>query len=1059
MKKWSKLVLATMLSVGTLLVSGCIENIEPEGIADLRGAKAELLRAQTALQAAQAAKVEAEAALVLAKAKVEEAIAKQEEAKAKYEEAVALKAQYEAEAQNITNESARADLEKKIAENELAIEAAIEAAELASAQMMTQLLNAESAAIEAQKAVEQALRDLEIARATLTTAEADAISKYEGAVKTARDNVKTATETLQSKSLALARVIAEIDENGKSTFIKSKENDVRLKVAALEAAVMAEEKALALLELDADVVDWDAQLQEMEDELAALEKEYLTLSKKYIDENAAVLVAVGELKEGIEEYEKITGYKLDFDSEGDTPYDMGTGLFSIIQGTQSQAIPVPDVLIKNDVLGDFSISSEEFYYGKEDVILYLFDSDIASFAYDLNYYKYYDESMLAIEKAEIAKMEEDPVHVAAMERHADAAAAVESGKYLDYFKKHVYTEDNGFVDFDIEEAIADYNEALAAFEKGIADYEAEEVRLTVDEAKHAEITAAETAEKNAAEAVKAKGYQDAESKYAAAEAAYDKAAAAHDAAVYKRDRAIEVAEKTAGANEAEMTTFEAAYIEATASEEDKAKHALYVKALEEIKKARDAYDDPDPEVKTDPASIWAAAQTKWAEDIDLYKYPTGSVYADINAAYTDKLEDIEVKYDAIWADFYSKYPNFSTEYTDYWNALLLTLRTDLSTAATALDAPVAGVLLKDQNKTIDVENGVNLYDYYGNSYVLNLEITGVPWFLVEDGKFVSVTFDDLLDKDYFVVEGELINAADDLWYEIELEITLDNTSTDDYYVYADECPDYPMSHMSYEDFCEFFKAFMGTDYDRITDIDWTPTSMTLIEYYLARMIQENDEKKMMEEYAAIPAHIEAIEAAKDEFIAYVAEVEAELDEFKATVEGIVPAYIADLLPLYDEAMKFEVQAKVLETQYEVIEEIIADYVDGLSGATPPAETLEALEEELKAAYDGAVTNRITAESDLLEAEWALEELKAGNLNAVEIAQLEYDRAAEELAEAIAKLDKANAKLQEILAIIYDGGEIPEDPGTGDEGGEIPEDPGAGDEGDEDEGGEDDIPAA
>ena len=72
MKKWSKLVLATMLSVGTLLVSGCIESIEPEGIADLRGAKVELLNAQAALQMAQAAKAEADAALVLAEAKIKE---------------------------------------------------------------------------------------------------------------------------------------------------------------------------------------------------------------------------------------------------------------------------------------------------------------------------------------------------------------------------------------------------------------------------------------------------------------------------------------------------------------------------------------------------------------------------------------------------------------------------------------------------------------------------------------------------------------------------------------------------------------------------------------------------------------------------------------------------------------------------------------------------------------------------------------------------------------------------------------------------------------------------
>ena len=87
-------------------------------------------------------------------------------------------------------------------------------------------------------------------------------------------------------------------------------------------------------------------------------------------------------------------------------------------------------------------------------------------------------------------MEKDPSHVAAMERHADAAAAVKSDKYLDYLNKYVYTEENGYdPDFEIEKAIADYNDALAAFEKGLADYEAEAVRLTKDQAAYEEIDA------------------------------------------------------------------------------------------------------------------------------------------------------------------------------------------------------------------------------------------------------------------------------------------------------------------------------------------------------------------------------------------------------------------------------------------------------------------------------------------------------------------------------------------------------------------------------------------
>ena len=161
MKKWSKLVLATMVSMGTLMISGCIENLEPAGIADLRGAKAELLRAQTALQAAQAAKVEADAALVLAQAKVQEAIAKQEEARVKYFEAEALAEQYRAELLSIQNEEARTMLEALIADQEAAMVAAEQEAALAAEQFKIDMLNALTQLADAQLQYDQALIDID----------------------------------------------------------------------------------------------------------------------------------------------------------------------------------------------------------------------------------------------------------------------------------------------------------------------------------------------------------------------------------------------------------------------------------------------------------------------------------------------------------------------------------------------------------------------------------------------------------------------------------------------------------------------------------------------------------------------------------------------------------------------------------------------------------------------------------------------------------------------------------------------------------------------------------
>ena len=358
-----------MLSVGTLLVSGCIENIEPEGIADLRGAKAELLRAQVALQAAQAAKVEAEAALVLAQAKVQEAIAKQEEAKAKYEEALALKAQYEAEAQNITNESARADLEKKIADNEAAIEQAKLDAELYALQLQEDILAAEEAAIKAQQKVDEAMRDLAVAKATLTSAEEGAITALEAAVTTARNTVESKTTALHNATIALAKAMAEIDESGNYTMVATLEQAVVVAQAELDAALEAEAEAKALLEVDKTIVDWDAKIKEYKAKLDSMDRAYMKYGEEKAALGAEISYALDQIDDKIELYENTTGYKLDFDYTSDNPLEWGTGLFSNIQGTPTETIDVPDVLIKNEVLGDFTISGETYTYGEEDVIV------------------------------------------------------------------------------------------------------------------------------------------------------------------------------------------------------------------------------------------------------------------------------------------------------------------------------------------------------------------------------------------------------------------------------------------------------------------------------------------------------------------------------------------------------------------------------------------------------------------------------------------------------------------------------------------------------------------
>ncbi|MBR2390718.1 MAG: hypothetical protein IKA94_07990, partial [Mogibacterium sp.] len=637
MKKWSKLVLATMLSVGTLLVSGCIENIEPEGIADLRGAKAELLRAQTALQAAQAAKVEADAALVLAQAKVQEAIAKQEEARVAYVEAEALAAQYRAEREKLINEGISTDnqlaliaLENQIAAQEAAMVDAERQAALAAEEFKIEMLDVLKRLEEAQLSYDQALLDIELARNTLTFEQESYLNSLLQTVKSAKVAVVEKTRNLEDATETLTKALATVDEaEAKNVAVRAQTRTIARYHAELEGLKEAQAEMEALLELDPDLTDWDAEREALEEEIAALDKEMKVLEKEREDKEAETEKAVSQLNESIDLYENTTGYLLDYDNSSDDPEDWGTGLFKKIQNPYaiSEYITVPDVQIKNDVLGDFQIIGNSYAYGEEDEVIRIFDNAIMGYKYDDMYFKHYDLYWKEVSEAEIAKKESAEDYLASLERYNDAVAATKTGDYLAYFAKHEYTVDNGYPeDYDFVEEVATYNEALKAFKAGIAEYEAEEVRLTVDQIQEEEIQNAYDSELATLKAERAKGYQDAEAKYAAAEAKYEKAYYVNEAAKEKRDRAIEVAEKTADATEAEMETFEATYVEAAASDEDKTKHALYVKALADIKKARDDYQNPDPEVKTDPESIWAAAQEQWIKDQELYDY-AGGYYA------------------------------------------------------------------------------------------------------------------------------------------------------------------------------------------------------------------------------------------------------------------------------------------------------------------------------------------------------------------------------------------------------------------------------------------------
>ena len=999
------------------MFSSCLENIEPEGIKDLRGAKAELLRAQTALQAAQAAKLEADAALVLAQAKVQEAIAKQQEA-------IALKLQYEAELAQIQNEAEKAAIEQRIAE--------IEAQALITAeQLKAELLEAQAATTRAQAMYEAALKDLAVAKSTLTANEQAAVAALEAKVIAARNEVESKTVALQKAGVALSRAVAEIDDAGKSTMIAALEQAVVVAQAELEAAVEAEAEAKALLEVDKTIVDWDAKLQEYEAELDSISRAVVASQEKY---NAAVAesgYALEQVADKVEEYVETTGYVLDFDPSAGEPTDWGTGKFVAIQDPYliTREIEVPAVWIKNEVAGDFVIPDGTTYvYGEGDAVLKnYFDAAINEYTYAYEYWRNYELRGNAVWAEELAGFEKSPAYLRELEYFNDVLAADKSGDYLTFFKKW------GSEDYDVEAAIAEYNDALAAFEKGIADYQAVELKLVEDEAAFAQLENEYDVEKAKLDAEKAAGYQDVEAKYTAAKSAYDKALLVYEAAETRRDRAVQVAEATAGATKAEMETFEAAYVDAAATDEEKAKHALYVKALEEIKKAEEAFDNPDPAVKTDPVGVYAAALEQWLKDQKLYDYNGGSydsesLYAAINKSYTEKKEDLDNKYDIKRAELRAKYPNFSEEYTDNWKAQLDGLRQNLENAYDKLDQWVDGYYC-DADYDDYYGYAVNIYDYNGDfDYEYELPLYDVPSYLVPEPtsyiaewKPVAIKLEDLSDKTYFM-EEYLEPASEYMFESLELEVEFDDSSTENYELYADETADYPYVVPTYETVLDMFETTIkaaGYTLDDIRNIYIDSSYGVLADYYAEKIWYEIYTTGTDEYYNAVPDHIKAIEAAKAEFEAYVAAKNAELDEMKAEIEKAVTSLLDVIIPVYEEYLVQDAKSSVLTYTIMLLKNSIASYIDTYGdGTTPSPETLEAFEEALETAYNAAVDARIAAQKAVAEAEWAVTEAEAGNLNAVEIAQVKYDRAVTELAEAMAKLDGVTAALQDLLAVIF-----------------------------------------
>lgn len=1055
------------------MFSSCLENIEPEGIKDLRGAKAELLRAKTALEEANAAKVNAEAAFVQAQAKIQEAIAKQEEAKAAYEAAVARLKELEVEKQTALDQI---EIEKAIAEAQAEIAEAEALAAVYAAQLERDLLYVQAEIAKNQAALEKALKDLAIAKNTLTPEQQGAIASLELAVTTAKNDVEAKTVALEAAAKQLATMLAEVDEAkiNKAVFALAEREVIKAK-AYLEGKIEAEAEAKAALELDPSVTDWEAKVEAYEAEIAKLDSEWYKKDAE-IDEQMAPMRdsaktdgAIGKMAAN---YTGHTGYE----------FDENTGFFSKIKGTTSSTFPIGEVVVTAPVDeegtalfgGDFNLNTPEYTYDEEDDVIKVFETRLKTLS-KINAKTY--ETQIAIEEAKIAESKNNPYNKYNLEKYNDAVAAYNAGDVLAYFNKYVFDED-----FDLTVAVKEYNDALKAMEAAVKNFNDNYDKYNPDYSEEFEVAlAAQVKAYNDAAVVKAQEYQKAEddNKYAYnkdvwadAQEAWNDAQAAFTTAETAVNTVMAIAGKTAE----QMEAFVEAYDEETATQAEKDLYAEYTTALEAKKDAEEA--------KTAAKVEYDKAEAEWKKVDEAYQKAIKAAY-DKEAAAQKKADEALAKVEAA---IKAKTPTFDPTYMKSLYAQVDAAKADLQEKVNAIRT-VATSALTESFDTYYVDFELQKYytvwdDINGNGVQDSGEVFEVKYRVIDIPEFMmNITVDtegthyaaapvavaDFVDKEYFkdnVVES-LANALTriNIRYYIDYRNSyyIESQTYIGYNVWEFTSYDgYPLELPTTEQYAEFMEDVYGHLYEIPTGIQYLANSIISsnpAEYvydvelnaypYAPSLYAEvaaeakiADFKADIENLKKLPDFVKAIEAAQAEFEALVKENADKLAADKAEVEAFYAKYLAAEEKAADELEAIKAKNDAIKVRYNAMKSVITEYCNAKKAGK---NTVDALVAALQTNYEAAVADVINAEQAVINAEKAIEDLKAGVVSAADAAQRAYDRAAEELAVAISKLEKATAALENIIAAIYETGEVPETP-------ETPETPEGGD--DTTEGGDD-----
>ena len=261
-KKVLSAILFSALFAGTGTFTSCIDNDEPAGIEELRGAKAELLKAKVAVEQANAAYKLAEAEWMKAQAATEAANTRLQEALA--------------EQQELANKLQEAKDKDEIAKLEAAEVAARQAAELAAIAHEGAMLVAKGALAEAQLTYENTLKQIEIAKAVMSEKSKLKLSELmtelnieglKGQIATQEGAVATAQHNLYAAMLYW---------NADSTYYIAKaEQGVTKAQAALDANAANIAKYEQYLAKDSTFEEsaWREEIAKIEAELAEVNKQ------------------------------------------------------------------------------------------------------------------------------------------------------------------------------------------------------------------------------------------------------------------------------------------------------------------------------------------------------------------------------------------------------------------------------------------------------------------------------------------------------------------------------------------------------------------------------------------------------------------------------------------------------------------------------------------------------------------------------------------------------------------------------------------------------------------